>query len=125
MLFVSGIIAVIALGGILYLFFSPKSSKIQKLAAMIALLASGLTLGICGFILIFGGPDTGDPYAFPLAMDKTPPPAKTNKIELVIFLILFAALLGFIVFIGLREQKRLNDKKNASDDPGKFDTDSF
>jgi cytochrome bd-type quinol oxidase subunit 2 len=107
MLVVLGILAAAALGGITYLYLSSKSSKMQRLAALGALVLSGLTLLICGLILIFGNNrQKADPYAFPIAEQEAQSGAKTQVIELVIFILVLLVLFGFVLFLGYRERKR-------------------
>ena len=108
MLVVLGILAAAALGGIIYLYLSPKSSKMQKLAALGALVLSGITLLICGLFLIFGGnQEKADPYAFPEeAVEAVHSRTKTQVTELVIFLLVLLILFGFVAFLGYRDRKR-------------------
>jgi flagellar basal body-associated protein FliL len=115
---VLGILAFLALGGITYLFLSKKSTKIEKLAAMGALILSGLVLGICGAVLIFAGDaEEVDPFVFPL--DPQPveqPKSMSNATELLILVLVLLIFGGFIAFIWFREKKRLAAEAEASKD---------
>ena len=113
MLIVLGILAVSVLGGIIYVFTSPKSSRIQKLAALGAIIISGLTILVCGIILIFGGGGQSDPYSFPLAAETTSGAAEgSSRIgELIIFLVILLLIFGYIIYAGIREQKKNTQKK--------------
>jgi preprotein translocase subunit YajC len=105
---VLGILAFIALGGVIYLFLSKKSSKIQKLAAMGALVLSGLALGVCGAVLIFAG-DTEEVDTFVFPLDPKPveqSKGMSNAIELLILVVILLVFFGFLAFIGLRERKK-------------------
>jgi preprotein translocase subunit YajC len=103
-----GILAFLALGGIIYLFLSKKSSKIQKLVALGALILSGLALGICGTIIIFAGDaEQVDPFAFPLDVNPVEQPkGVSNTVEVLILLLVLIIFFGFIVFLWSREKKR-------------------
>jgi amino acid transporter len=102
-----GIVAVGALGYVVSLFLSKKSSQIQRLVALGALILSGIVLIICGAILIFGGgTEIKDPYAFPLDPKPVEPEGMSQTTEFFIFLIIILLFFGFIIFWGLREQKK-------------------
>ena len=101
-----GILAAAALGGLIYLFLSKKSSRVQKMAALGALILSGLALGICGVFLIFsGGSEAGkDPYALPSAAEQ--PKTSTNIRDLLVLLVVLLLFFGFIIILGMRERKK-------------------
>ena len=126
MIFLMGILGALALGGMVFLFISPKSSKLQKKAALFALIVSGAALVICAiivFIGLAGGND--DPYAFP------PDAAEVrhsgiNILEILIFLFVLIAVFGFIVYMGLRERKKQEAKKHhQSDSDTEFSSKDF
>jgi amino acid transporter len=103
-----GIVAVVALGYVISLFMSKKSSRIQRLVALGALILSGIVLIICGAIIIFGGAaENNDPYAFPLDPKPVEPEGMSNTAEFLIFLVILLLFFGFIIFWGIREQKKL------------------
>jgi amino acid transporter len=103
-----GILAVLALGGIVYLFLSKKSSKLQKLVALGALILSGIALGICGAVLIFAGDaEDADPFAFPLDVKPVEQPkGMSNATEFIILALVLLLFFGFIAFIWFRDKKR-------------------
>ena len=107
MLIFLAIFAAAALGGIIFLFISPKSSRLQKKAALGALILSGLTLLVCGVIVVLNitGKDK-DPYAFPLAIEDAQPVSRTNFFELIVFLVLLIVIFGFIIFVSIREKRK-------------------
>ena len=127
MLVFLGILAALALGGIIYIFLSKKSSKIQKLASLGALILSGLVLGVCSVILVFGNAGQAeDPYAFPLAAEKAEPSDNADFIQLSIFLVILVAIFGFIIYLGIREQKRKQSEKiDANKKKSGLSTDEF
>ena len=114
MLIVLGIIAVLALCGIIYVFFSPKSSKLQRTVALGALILSGLTVGVCGVIMILGrGEAEADPYAFPLEAAEAAP-ASSSPFQMVSFLIVLLIVFGLIIFLGIRGEKNPGSRKTGS-----------
>ena len=107
MLIVLGILAMAALGGIIYLFLSPKSSKMQKMAALGALGLSGLAVLICGLFLAFGGSgEKEDPYAFPAVVEAPQPKSNARITELVVFLVALLLIFGVVIFLGIRDQRK-------------------
>ena len=119
MLVILGILAVLGLGGIIYLFISPKSTKMQKSIALGALVLSGLALLICVVIIILNltGAEE-DPYAFPLAVEAPQPVPRSNIAELVVFLLVLLLAFGIIIFIGIRDYKRREAEKTSSNQTG-------
>jgi TRAP-type C4-dicarboxylate transport system permease small subunit len=111
-----GIVALLALGYVVSLFLSKKSSKTQKLVALGALILSGIVLIICGAVIIFGGTEAKDLYAFPLEIKPAEPEGMPKTAEFLILVVIILVLLGLIVFFYLREQKQLaqgKDKNNT------------
>ena len=120
---VLGILAFLALGGLVYLFLSKKSSRIQKLASLGALILSALVLVICGAIIIFGGAtDTPEYYIFPLNEPIEEQQHRSNTTEFLIFFIILVLVFGFIIFLGVREQqKSAHEKENAEKNNNRID----
>jgi protein-S-isoprenylcysteine O-methyltransferase Ste14 len=105
---VLGILAFLALGCVLFIFLSNKSSRHEKLAALGALILNGLVLGICGVLLIFVGTSVEeDPYAFPLDPPPPEPERMSSGMQLLIWVIILMLFFGAIVFLWFREQKKL------------------
>ncbi|MDR1566027.1 MAG: hypothetical protein LBS48_01930 [Treponema sp.] len=102
-----GFLAAAVLGGMIYVFLSRKSSKALKLAALIALIMSGFTLGICAVIL-FGGSSGGEEadLVFTVLTEPEQPVKAANPLALVLFLVFLLVFFGFIVFIGMRDRKK-------------------
>jgi amino acid transporter len=108
MFIVLGIFAAAALGGMIYLFLSPKSSRPLKLAALAALILSGLTIGVCSVLVVFRGSSSAeeDPYAFPLVVEEVSPASPPPNIAgFIIFLVILLIVFGLIIFLGLRDRK--------------------
>jgi uncharacterized RDD family membrane protein YckC len=106
-LFFLGVLAAGILGAIIYVFLSKKSSKPLKLAALGALILSGLALGVCAFFL-FTGPRVVDegPYALPPLVQAAAPAAKTNAAPMLIFFVILLVFFGFIFFLGFKDRKK-------------------
>ncbi|MDR2617910.1 MAG: hypothetical protein LBC62_03470 [Treponema sp.] len=108
-----GFLAAAVLGGIIYVFLSRKSSKTLKLAALIALVMSGLTLGICAVILFGGSSGAEEADAvFTVLTEPEQQVKAANPGGLIFFLVFLLVFFGFIVFIGMKDMK----KKKAIDE---------
>jgi flagellar basal body-associated protein FliL len=95
------------LGLIVFFFFSKKSSPALKRAALGALAAIALSLGVCGFIVIRGPAAPEAELYLPVVTVTDQPPAKSaNTAGLLVFLVILAALLGVIIFLGMRDQRK-------------------
>ena len=95
------------LGLIIYFAVSPKSSRLLKLTAIIALGLIGLTIGVCGFFLIRGPSQGSDPVPLPVFQESSPKPVKNNNIVvMLIFMGVLLLILGASIFISLRDQKK-------------------
>ncbi|MDR2159049.1 MAG: hypothetical protein LBP23_03165 [Treponema sp.] len=107
------------LGLIVFFFFSKKSSRSLRRAAMAALIAIGLSLGVCGFFIIRGpAPPEAELY-LPLAAVAEEAPVKGDSVlSLLVFLVILAALLGLIIFIGMRDQRRKAAEQAVADFDG-------
>ena len=118
MLVFLAIVSVGLLGLIVYFAISPKSSRLLRLAAIIALGAICLSLAVCG-IIIFIGPSE-DTSAIPLSVfaDITvPAEQKTNVLEIVIILALMIGL-GLVMAKAYKDQQKQAGKaKKAAASP--------
>ena len=111
MIIVLGILAAAALGGVIYLFLSPKSTKIQKFAALGALIVCGIAILISGFRIFLGSGEANDPYAFPLAAETAQPRSSDNFAELIIFLVVLLLVFGLIIRKGIMDSKKIAPEK--------------
>ena len=115
---VFAIISVILLAVIIYFVVSPKSSKLLRLVAIIALALIGLSLAICGIILIKGPGEDTEPIALPFVLESDPQPAKKSDIPMVIaFLLVFLLIVVLIVRTSMHEKKKLAEKMKKADKP--------
>jgi flagellar basal body-associated protein FliL len=107
LIIVLSILSVGLLGLIVFFFFSKKSSRGLKRAALGALIAIGLSLGVCGFFIIQGPAVTeADLYMPPVVVTDKTPVKGANVLGLLIFLVILVALLGVIIFLGMRDQRK-------------------
>jgi len=96
------------LGLIIYLAFSPKSSRLLKLAAFIALGLIALAVGINVIILIIGpGEDAMAGLPIPIFADvPQAPPRHTNAVETIIFLAIFLVIMALIIALAIRDHRK-------------------
>ena len=106
------ILSVGLLGLIIFFAVSPKSSRLLKIAAFIALGLIGLSIGVAGVFLIIGPAESPDHIPFPVFPEAQPqaPKAGGNMAAIVIFLLFFSLIMGLTIVLTLREQRR-KDKK--------------
>ena len=99
------------LGLIIFFAFSPKSSRLLKWAAIIALVLIGLSIVVCGIFLILGpGQGTND-IAIPDFQDVSPKPASNGGIvgALISLVVLLAALV-VVISLAMRNEQRTKSK---------------
>jgi hypothetical protein len=107
LIIVLSVLSVGLLGLIVFFFFSKKSSPALKRAALGALIAIGLSLGVCGFFIIRGPAVSEAELYFPVVTVTDQPAVQgTNIPGLFVFLLILVALLGLIIFVGMRDQKK-------------------
>jgi hypothetical protein len=95
------------LGLVVYFFFSKKSSRALKRAALGAMIAMGLSLGVCGFFILRGpGVSEEELYISRMVVTDQAPVKSANILSLLIFLVVLLGLLGVILFIGMRDRNR-------------------
>jgi uncharacterized membrane protein len=96
------------LGLIIYFALSKKSSRLVRLAALIALGAVILSVLVCGVIVILSLGEGGGEPRMPefLAAGEPEPPAKTSTFVLVIVILFLLIFLGMVVVFSLKEQRK-------------------
>lgn len=98
------------LGMIIYFAVSPKSSRLLKLAARIALVLISLSLVIGGIFLVIGPGEGGDYIPLPVFLDQPPAEDQGNNIAgVVIFLLIFALIMGLVIYLSAKAHRK-NDK---------------
>ena len=111
------------LGGIIHFAISPKSSKLLRLAALIALGVIALSLVICGILIIIGPKEDPDAALFQVFQDMPTQPQSRNIFDLVILGIILAVV-SLVILKALRDQRK--SAAGAIKKPGKaqlFDDD--
>jgi multisubunit Na+/H+ antiporter MnhB subunit len=105
-------------GLIIYFAFSPKSSRLLKRAALIALGFIGLAMGVCSIMVLIGPVQKDAEIPFNIFPDtpKTPP-QNANVVEFIIFLVVFVFVIGLIVMLALRERRAEKKKKKPGKPP--------
>jgi len=101
------IFSIVLLGVIINFAVSRKSSRILRLSALGALALIGLSLGVASIIIALSGSnnDTEESH-LPIFLDvPTEAPAKSNAVEIIIFLAVLAVIIILIVAISYREKK--------------------
>jgi drug/metabolite transporter (DMT)-like permease len=102
-----GIISVAFLGGIIYFLISPKSSRLLRMSAIIALALIGLAVGVCGVFLIRGPGEVDTMIPLPFLTDAEPKPkAKTNIGVILGYFVAFAIIFGFVAYSSKKEKGR-------------------
>jgi heme/copper-type cytochrome/quinol oxidase subunit 2 len=115
MLIFLGVLAAALLGGMIYTFLSTKSTKSIKLAALIALALSGISLAVCGiFVVLSGGAAPAEGlYPVPAAVEEAPVDSGNDILVIAIILVILLAFFGFIIFLGLKDQKKKTEFNNT------------
>jgi len=102
-----GIISVIFLGGIIYFVVSPKSSRLLRLSAIIALALIALAVGVCGIFLIRGPAEVDTAIPLPFLVDAEPKPkTKTNIGVIIGYFAAFAFIVGLVAYSSKKEKER-------------------
>ena len=103
---------------IIYFAFSPKSSRLLKLAAFIALGLIALAVAVCFIFLIIGpGEDEGEIH-LPIFLDTpTEAPPAVNITEILGFLAVLLFIMALIIVIVRRDHKRRVEESNKPKGP--------
>ena len=130
---VLAIISVALLGVIIYFVISPKSSRLLRISAIIALALIALAVGVCGVFLIRGPAEVDTAIPLPFLTDAGPKPkAKTNIGVIIGYFVVFAVIFGLVAYSSKKEKGRKyeTEKKPAkkevfkSVDDNKLDLDA-
>ena len=113
------IISVGLLGVIIFFAVSSKSSRFLKLAALIALVLIGLSLGVASIIIatnISAQNKTNEEARLPIFLNAPAPPSnRGNIIEIIIFLAFFVLIIGMTAYIAHRDHKKLRGEVKKPD----------
>ena len=115
------ILSVGLLGLIIYFAVSPKSSKLLKMSALIALGLIVISIGVCVFLLIKGPSSDPAAISLPVFQDTPTMPAKrTNVPAIVIFILILVAISGLILVGIKRDRHESNEPASESKPPSAF-----
>ena len=109
------------LGVIIYFLISPKSSRILRISAIIALGLIGLSLAVCGIFLI-KGPSQGDTVLpLPFLPEDTPQNAKKTDLPVILtFLVAFLFIVVLVVRTSMKEKNLKIKPANKAPDVDVF-----
>jgi preprotein translocase subunit YajC len=99
-------LCVILLAAVVYLAISRRSTFKVRLAALGALAAMIITVIICLF-RIFTAPAAAVVQTYPDSL-PLPPAAPPNTMALVLFIVILMALFLIVLFLSIREQRRVS-----------------
>ena len=110
------IFSVVLLGVIINYAVSPKSSRLLRMAALIALVLIALSLGIATLFIFLNNSskDTGEGH-LPIFLEAPrETPNRQNLVEIIVFLVFFAVVFGIVIVTALKDHKRrLAEAKKA------------
>ena len=111
------------LGLIIYFAVSPKSSRLLKRTALAALGLIGLSLGVCGIFLIKGPSNSPEIVPLPVFEESTPPVRSSNTLMIIVFFLIFLFVLGLIIFLSLRGQRKKGEEPKKDEKSPIFSND--
>ena len=106
MLIVSAIFSVGLLGVIIYFAVSPKSSKLLKYSAIIALVLIGISLVICGIFLIKGPAEGSGIIPLAILPDAAPQVKRSFNVADILIIMAMLTVLVLVIIKALRDQKK-------------------
>jgi amino acid transporter len=113
------IISLALLGVIIFFVVSPKSSRLLRLSAIIALALIGLAIGVCGVFLIRGPAEVETAIPLPFLIDAEPKPkTKTNVGVVIGYFAAFVIIFALVAYSSKKEKQRKYEpvKKAARND---------
>ena len=116
------ILSVVLLGVIINYAFSPKSSRFLRLAALIALVLIGLSLGVASIIIALSGSNTdAEESRLPIFLEApTAAPNKSNVVELYIFLGVLAVVIALTIVVAIKDRKKRLEEAKKTGSPRLF-----
>ena len=105
------------LGMIIYFVVSPKTSRLHKLAALIALGVIGITILVCGILIIRGPQEDQDAVLQQIFLGTQTQAQPRNMWDIVIFAALLL-IVAFVVAKALKDQRKpaVKQKKAVKND---------
>ena len=115
------IISLALLGGIVHFMISPKSSRLLRISAIIALIFIGLAVGVCGVLLLRGPTkvETAVPFQFLLDAEQPKPQNRINIGVIIGYFAVFAIIFALVAYSSKKEkQKKDEPEKKAVKNQG-------
>jgi len=113
---VLGIISFVLLGVIIYFLVSPKSSRLLRLSAIIALSLIGLAIGVCGVFLIRGPAKVETEIPLPFLTDAEPKQQDKSNVGLIIgYFVIFAIVFGLVAYSSKKEKEKKQEPVKKPD----------
>jgi len=95
------------LGVIIFFVVSPKSSRLLRMSAIIALALIGLSLAVCGVFLIRGPAKDDTAIPLPFLVDAQPKPEpKSDKGVIIGYFVAFFIIAGLVAYSSKKEKTR-------------------
>ena len=94
------------LGLIIYFAVSPKSSKLVKKSALIALALIGISIGVCVFFLVKGPGQDPAAISLPVFQDTPTTQARKANVPAIVILILVLLAIAGLIVVGIKRDKR-------------------
>jgi len=104
---VLGIISFVLLGVIIYFLVSPKSSRLLRMSAIIALSLIGLAIGVCGVFLLRGPAKVETEIPLPFLTDAEPKPQNKSNVGVIIgYFVIFAIVASLVIYSSRKEKEK-------------------
>jgi amino acid transporter len=104
------IISLVLLGVIIHFLVSPKSSRLLRLSAIVALAFIGLAVGVCGVFLLRGPAEVETSIPLPFLIDAEPKPkTKTNVGVVVGYFATFAVIFALVAYSSRKERQKKDE----------------
>jgi amino acid transporter len=113
---VLGIISFALLGVIIYFLVSPKSSRLLRISAIIALTLIGLAIGVCAIFLVRGPAKVETDIPLPFLTDAGPKPQNKSNVGLIIgYFVVFAIIFGLVAYSFRKEREKKQEPVKKPD----------
>jgi hypothetical protein len=119
MIIVGAIVSIALLGVIIRFALSPQTDRPVKRAALIALGAIGLAIVVC-LVMVIAGPGPEEEEAVFIGLTPAEPVAAVNsgRIYMLILGFIMLLLVGLIILLSLREEKKKRLAQGGIKRPG-------
>jgi len=111
MLIVGIIFSVGLCGAIIYFAISPKSSKLLRLTAIVALGLIIVSLLVSGFFIIRGPSEDPGVITLPVFQDSAPKVKSNFRVTDLLIILAILSVLGLVIVKALKDQKKAQEKE--------------